>query len=254
MTIAERVFFEAFANLPRLAPGSDGSTRRAVGIVRRLIDSRRILDLGCGTGAQTMVLARETNASILAVDTHRPFLDTLAARAAAEGLDRRIRTACASMADLDVEPGSVDVIWAEGAIYLVGFDAALAQWRGWLAPGGVVACSELCWLTDAPSVRAREFWCAAYPGVRGSAENVAAAERLEYECVEQFVLPAEDWAEYCGPLARNIGRLRAEYASTPAAVEALDTIAREIGIYEQCGGEFGYVFYVLQAAKAGRQG
>jgi hypothetical protein len=93
-----------------------------------------------------------------------------------------------------------------------------------------------------------------YPAMRDSAENVAAAGRLGYDCVDQFVLTAADWTEYYGPLARNVARLREEYASRPAALEALDAITREIDVYEECGGEYGYVFYVLQAAKAARPG
>lgn len=47
-------------SLPRLGPGDDESTRRALEMIPADIKrpDRHILDLGCGNGAQTLCLAR----------------------------------------------------------------------------------------------------------------------------------------------------------------------------------------------------
>ena len=42
----------------------------------------RIADIGCGTGASTLVLAENLNAEIVAVDLHPKFLKVLTDRAA----------------------------------------------------------------------------------------------------------------------------------------------------------------------------
>jgi hypothetical protein len=66
-------FYEIFdPSLPRLGPGSPASTRRAF---NKLFPDgaprpRRILDMGCGNGTQTLELARLTGGHILAVDNH----------------------------------------------------------------------------------------------------------------------------------------------------------------------------------------
>ena len=46
----------------------------------------RVLDIGCGSGMQTLQLARTLNCPITAIDNHVPFLQQLRAAAAAEGL------------------------------------------------------------------------------------------------------------------------------------------------------------------------
>ena len=80
MSDPQAVFFEAFDGLMRLGPGSEASTLRALSVVRGLFEPGRILDVGCGAGAQTMVLAHQTAAEIVAVDSHAPFLDALNVR------------------------------------------------------------------------------------------------------------------------------------------------------------------------------
>jgi len=70
-------FFRLFDELPRHGPGSDDSTREALRRLPPLPAAPRVLDLGCGAGRQTLVLARELGAPITAVDLHAPFLAKL---------------------------------------------------------------------------------------------------------------------------------------------------------------------------------
>ncbi len=71
------IFFELHKDLPREGPGDEASTLKAFAMMEGLPSNPRILDVGCGPGMQTIDLARHTGASILAVDTHQPFLDEL---------------------------------------------------------------------------------------------------------------------------------------------------------------------------------
>ena len=88
------VFFEIHNGLPQEAPGSQSSTMRALSLVPSLPARPRILDVGCGPGRQTLILARETGGEITAVDNHQPYLDELLTRAKKQGFDERIATEC----------------------------------------------------------------------------------------------------------------------------------------------------------------
>ena len=59
---------------------------------------------------------------------------------------------------LPFEPSSFDVIWSEGAIYVIGFEAGLAKVKEYVKPGGYVAVSEAVWLAENPPQAAVEFW------------------------------------------------------------------------------------------------
>ncbi len=49
---------EFFLNTERQGPGSPEVTLKALSFIDHLTDHSRIADLGCGTGGQTMTLAR----------------------------------------------------------------------------------------------------------------------------------------------------------------------------------------------------
>ncbi len=237
--------FRLFEGLPRLGPGSEASTLRALRMLPDLPAEPRILELGCGTGAATLALARETGGHVTAVDVHPPFLDDLERRAVAGGISDRIATRLQSMDALDDPPSSCDLIWSEGAIYLIGFETGLRLWRPLLRPGGYACITEATWLTDAPPGGAREFWDAAYPDMGTIAQNLERARSAGYETLGTFALPRFDWdAEFYEPLKARIEALRGD-ASMAAVIEETE---QEIRLFEAYGDSYGYAFYLLRAS------
>ncbi len=61
---------EFFTELERQGPGSPEETIKALGFIDNLSNKTKIADLGCGTGAQTIVLAQNTEATITALDLY----------------------------------------------------------------------------------------------------------------------------------------------------------------------------------------
>ncbi|MFJ5231085.1 class I SAM-dependent methyltransferase [Kitasatospora sp. NPDC088391] len=107
---------------------------------------RRIVDLGCGTGAGTFaLLERFPEAEVLAVDASPAHLLRLREKACARGLDDRVRTV---QADLDAadwpDLGAPDLVWASASVHhLADPGRALRAVRGLLAPDGLFALVEL---------------------------------------------------------------------------------------------------------------
>ena len=88
----------------RQGPGGDDETRLAVtlsGLKGK--KDLRIADIGCGTGASTMVLANELDAHITAVDFLPEFLAVLDANAKHSGVSQRIATLAERMDSLPFE-------------------------------------------------------------------------------------------------------------------------------------------------------
>ena len=82
----EEALFRLYADLPRQGPGSDAVTLDIMRRLPPLPTGARVLDLGCGSGRQTLVLARELGVPVIAVDLYREFLDRLERAAAEQGL------------------------------------------------------------------------------------------------------------------------------------------------------------------------
>lgn len=241
------IFWQVHRNLPREAPGSDASTLQALAMLPGLPASTRILDIGCGPGAQSVALARATKGDVTAIDTHQPFLDDLAHRAAQAGLAERVHPLNASMFDLNFNQ-PFDLLWSEGAIYIIGFERGLREWRKLLKPGGFIAVTEASWLKPNPPEAAHRFWSEAYPDMATVEENLARLSAAGYRSLGHFTLPKSDWWDnYYHPMAARIELLREKYPNNPEAQAILDLEYAEIELYRQYSDWYGYVFYVGQA-------
>jgi SAM-dependent methyltransferase len=107
--------------------------------------TRRVLDVGAGTGTGSLALARRfADADVLALDLSADLLARLHDKARDLGVADRVRTV---QADLDaawpaVDP--VDVAWAANSLHhLADPDRALAAVLAALRPGGLLAVAEL---------------------------------------------------------------------------------------------------------------
>jgi SAM-dependent methyltransferase len=235
---------ELFESTPRQGPGSVETTRRALRLLPRSPRVERVLDLGCGTGGSTIVLAEDTGAHVVAVDIHRPFLKRLRARARQCGLADRITAIAADMANVPSLGAAFDLVWAEGSAYSIGFENALRRWRPLPRPGGCLVVTELVWFVAEPAERARAFFAREYPDMGDEATRIDQARSARYDLLASFRLPADDWhAYYAGleaPLREAVSR-RGEH-------EIYTAMRREQAIYEACGDDYGYLCMVLQVA------
>ncbi len=252
-------FYEIFdASLPRLGPGSEASTKRALDMLfssakppgKYATDSAglRILDIGCGNGAQTIGLARHTRGTITAVDNHQPALDELQRRAQTAGVSGRIRISLKDMRNLGPDHGTFDLIWSEGAIaYHPGFREGVAACRRLLVPDGLMAVSELIWFRPDPPEECRQFFADVYPAMVDTDTNVAAIRGCGYEVLGHFKLPESDWLEsFYLPLEARLESLRKTYAADSERIEPIETIQMEIEIYRKYSRYYGYEFYLMQ--------
>ncbi|MBN2324479.1 MAG: class I SAM-dependent methyltransferase, partial [Spirochaetes bacterium] len=203
------LFYKIHACMPRQGPGDRRSTEKAYRLMRSLPKKPAILDIGCGPGKQTIDLLEISDCTITAVDNHRPYLDRLEETARVKGLAHRMKITEGDMANLIFEDGSFDVVWAEGSIFIIGFENGLVQWKRLLKPGGFMAVSELTRLRPDPPKEAKEFWEGAYPAMQDTESNEKSIEEAGYEPIGRFTLPEESWWKgYYDPLQERVRLMR----------------------------------------------
>lgn len=242
------LFFELHSGLPREGPGDDASTLRAIWTVAQYLpDGPSILDIGCGPGAQTLVLAKTIKQSfVTAIDAHLPFVEEVKRRAETSGLSHRIEVQQDDMQHLRFASSSFDLIWSEGAAWIMGFENAVRDWERLLKPGGCMVLSELTWITETPQSEEYDFWSSAYPGMQDDKANCATIAAVGLELLSSFHLPRESWfTEYLDPLQARAQQLLQKYKCNGDATNWIAQALREIEIARRFSG-FAYIFYVMR--------
>jgi SAM-dependent methyltransferase len=152
------------------------------------------------------------------------------------------------MLALPFRDGSFDLVWAEGSVYIAGFEEGLRRWSRLLKPGGRAAVSELAWLKPDPPSPLREFWTAAYPAMRDVDGNRRSMERAGFRVLDHFALPEEAWWTYYAPIEARLPALRGRRAADPEALAVIEAEQREIDLYRRYPAYYGYVFFIGERA------
>jgi SAM-dependent methyltransferase len=196
-------------------------TRRAFSLLPRL-DRPLILDLGCGTGVPTLELARLSGGRVVAVDIDLAAVGRLRARATRENMTDVVLIVLASLHDVSFVEGSFDIVWCEGAVAPLGFDAALRRWQSWLRREAFLVLHDK---KGAVEQKLRD--------IRGAG----------YELVGHFELAPEVWdREYREPLQQRILTLRETCRGDSRVLAALAAEERQLDVFSDdpaaCASEF----------------
>jgi DNA-binding transcriptional MerR regulator/SAM-dependent methyltransferase len=240
-----KYFYELFEKFPRQGPGCREATLRALSLLTDLPADPAVLDIGCGSGMQTIVLAEELKAKIVAIDNHSPFLEALNLSARQAGLD--IETRELSMVEMPFARESFDLLWAEGSIFIIGLLRGLQDFARYLKPGAYLAFTELCWFVDDPPVGVKAFFDAAYPDMKTIGEACQMAANTGYRVIGRFNLPDSAWwDDYYTPMFERIKELKLLYAGIAEAEEVYARCEAEIDMFRRYSACYGYTFFVLR--------
>lgn len=248
-----KLLIDLHVTADRQGPGDAIQTRRAIelaGLSR--LRNPNIADIGCGTGASAIVLAQDLESQIVAVDSLPEFLETLRSRAEQAGVADRITPVNASMDRLPFEAESMDAIWSEGAIYNMGFENGVRRWRRFLKRGGILAVSELTWLTASRPAELEDHWSAQYAEVGTASSKLAVLERSGYAPIGYFVLPEHCWLDaYYRPMQQRFPAFLARHGSSDAAKALVAAEMLEIDLYERYRAFVGYGYYIARRTDEG---
>ena len=240
------VFFEIHSDNPREGPGNFNSTKRAFKFLKNLPKKPIILDIGCGPGKQAFDLLKISDANITAVDNYQPYLDSIQNRINIKSLSNRLHVFNKNMVNLDFDTESFDIIWSEGAIYIMGFENGLNAWRKFLKPNGYIAVTEISWLKDNPPQDLYHFWNNAYPAIQSINDNLELIINCGYKPINHFTLPEDAWWDYYNPIINKLPNLKEKYANNQEALTVIEEDEFEIELYKKYSDYYGYVFYVMQ--------
>jgi len=243
-----RLLVDLHKGANRQGPGDDAATEKALDLA--MIDRAvplKIADIGCGTGASTLLLARLLKAQITAVDFLQDFLEVLEGRAEDMGLSEKITTLFCSMDNLPFGDEEYDVIWSEGAIYNIGFERGVKDWSRYLKAGGLLVVSEITWTTASRPSELQRHWEDEYPEIDTASSKIGVLEKNGYSPIGYFVLPERCWLEnYYRPLQNSFTEFLARNANNESAHAIVEAEKKEIFLYKKYKKHYSYGVYVAR--------
>lgn len=239
------ILLETHIGLERQGPGSSEAVEQALGFLKPLNQFSKIVDLGCGTGGQTLLLAKYLSGTIIGLDMFSDFIDKLNENARKMKLDNRVTGIIGSMEKLPFQTKSLDLIWSEGAIDNIGFKEGLSHWHGFLKKGGFIAVTCPSWLTEERPNVVERFWNDAGSQLETISDNIKIMQKCGYQFVASFALPQKCWTEnYFIPREKAINKLLEKYAGNKIMMEYAEQNRYETELYSKYSQHYGYVFYI----------
>jgi SAM-dependent methyltransferase len=211
-------------------------------------DSILIADMGCGTGGQSIALAKaDSRINVEAVDLFPAMIEVLNRRVAEEGLCYKVSGIIGSMDDLHEVDNKYDVIWSEGSIYNIGFEKGMNLWRNYLKPGGFVAVSDMVWLTEERPPELEDYLTRNVPEIASPSVKMRQIEKAGYTPVSAFLQSESSWEDsFYTPAYDLLEQFLREYDFSQPAKEFTDRMREEIDYYRRYKQYFGYMFYVAR--------
>ena len=236
---------EYFSNLQRQGPGSKEITLKALSFIDKLTPNSYIADIGCGTGGQTMELAQKLSCFITGIDLFPQFIDLFNRNAQNLRLEEKVKGTIGSMDQLPFRDEELDVVWSEGAIYNIGYERGLKEWRKFLKTGGYIAVSEASWFTNERPAEIETFWKDAYPEIDTIPNKISIMQNAGYIPVASFILPENCWIDnfYIPQIAAQELFLK-KHKGNKTAEELVANERHEAELYRRYKAYYGYVFYI----------
>jgi len=239
------IICDYYSTVERQGPGSPEVTIKALSFIDQLSDQSKIADIGCGTGGQTMVLAQNTPGQVTGIDFFPKFINLFDSNAKKLNLQDRVKGKVESMDKLSFGKEELDLIWSEGAIYNIGFERGLNEWRALLKTGGFIAVSEASWFTDERPAEINEFWQAEYPGIDTIPNKLAQMQKAGYIPIASFILPEECWTKhFYDPQVSAQETFLKNNAGNKMAEGFIKNQRDETDLYYKYKKFYGYAFYI----------
>jgi ubiquinone/menaquinone biosynthesis C-methylase UbiE len=182
-----------------------------------LMENPSILDIGCGTGVQSIELAKLSNGHITAIDIDVPSLLELQRKIKKQDLSHRFSILKVAMNDLPYLGKTYDIIWSEGSIYAVGFENGIREWKKILNKHGFLVVHD-----ENDHLETK----------------VQIIKKHGYKTLGQFEVPHEEWEErYYKPLLEIMSKRKISESEKMALRKEIDTFKRT---------KMGSVFFILQ--------
>ena len=169
-----------------------------------------ILDIGCGSGVPTIELAKISNGHVTGIDIDESLLDILRRKIKDAGLKNKVSVLNKSISTMSFEKESFDIIWSEGAVFVIGFENSIKNWREYLIPNGFLVLHD---------------------DIKDKTKKLGLIEKYGYKLTAEFDLSFEIWwNEYYSQLEELVDKYKDKYPNDYELTAEIDIDQNQINM------------------------
>ncbi len=236
------LLIETHLRLERQGPGSSEMTIKALNFLDNLNQISRVLDVGCGTGGQTMVLAQNVTGSIIGIDQFPDFINIFNDNTRKLNLAKRVNGIVAQMEDLPFQKEEFDLIWSEGVLGNV--EKGLNCLNNFIKKSGYIVVTCPSWFTDERPEEIEKFWVNAGESLYTIGDNIGFMQKAGYHLIAAFSLPEKCWDNYYIPREAAEKEILEKHPENQVVEDYIKNSKYEIELYSKYKQYYGYVFYI----------
>lgn len=111
--------------------------------VAKNLQGKRVLDVGCGDGNNSVLLAK-LGAHVTGIDVSPKSIQVAKKRAEVNGVSNLVQFVCSPVEEAEIPPHSFDVIWGDAILHhmIENLEFVLQQLTLWAKPGALMLFSE----------------------------------------------------------------------------------------------------------------
>jgi len=238
------LIIETHSRLERQGPGSPEMTIKALSFIDNHKNFDKVLDLACGSGGQTMVLANNITGKITGIDIIPELINVFNNNSKKLNLQERVNGIIGSMENLPFQKEDFDLIWSEGAIDTIGFEKGLTYWYGLLKKNGYVAVTCPSWFTNERPTEIEKFWSGFGIGLDKIADNISIMQKIGYVPIASFILSEKCWIDYFVSREIEDKKILEKHAGNEFVKAYVNNNKYEAELYSKYNQYYGYVFYI----------
>lgn len=242
--IPDILISELIPEIEGLAPHSHFMTAKALGSIDGLHKMKKIADVGCGSGYQSILLKEMTQADIIAIDHRKEYIDDFRKELKRQELDKYIHPVLCQTNTLPFFEGELDMIWSESLAANIGFGQAIKRWKKYIKQGGYIGICAYCRNYNTFPDKVSAFFHKNNIGIDSISNRIIQMDELGFLPISHFIMPEECWWNYFCPIDSNLEGLTKKFPDNPQITEFTQDVNSEISLFENYGDYYSYVFFI----------
>ena len=173
-----------------------------------------------------MELAKLSDGEVTGIDIDQSCIDEFNRKIKEENLAGRVKAIKLSLFEMKFPDETFDIVWSEGVIRPIGFEASLKAWRRLLKPDGYLVI---------------------HYQVSRVADALSRIPQHGYKLADTLSLPEDAWwTEFYKPIEEKMDTLLHKYRNNSEALKLLDQYKTEMDMVKKNPSNFSCAFYIMR--------